>query len=141
MIKYALECEEGHRFESWFQSNSDFDALKKSGHLSCTVCGSVGVDKSLMAPRVSLAGENTAAPGPALADADTDNAIAKLRREVEETSDYVGDKFAAEARAMHLGDKPTRSIYGEAGLDQAKSLIEDGVPLMPLPFAPKKKLS
>jgi hypothetical protein len=70
-----------------------------------------------------------------------EKAMEDLRRKVEDGSDYVGDNFAAEARAMHLGDTPERSIYGEARIDQAKELIEDGVPVMPLPFTPKKKLS
>lgn len=139
MIKYALECNEGHQFESWFQSNAAFDGLKKAGHLSCTVCGSGNVEKALMAPRVmGVVAQPDAQAAPTR---DTEKALTDLRRKVEETSDYVGDKFAQEARAMHLGDKPERAIYGEARLDQAKSLIEDGVPLMPLPFMPKKKLN
>lgn len=141
MIKYALECDGGHSFESWFQSNAAFDALKVSGHLTCVMCGTQNVTKALMTPRVKGAGKPDEAPVPASTDTTSENAIAELRRKVEETSDYVGDKFTAEARAMHLGDKPERPIYGEARLDQAKSLIEDGVPLMPLPFTPKKKLS
>lgn len=139
MIKYALECREGHRFESWFQSNAAFDALKGTQHLSCAVCGSTEVFKALMAPRVRVASEQAdqdQTPAP-----EEEQALAALRRKVEETSDYVGEKFTQEARAMHLGDKPERPIYGEARLDQAKSLIEDGVPLLPLPFSPKKKLS
>ncbi len=139
MIKYALECKDGHQFESWFQSNAAFDALKKTGHLSCTVCGSGNVEKALMAPRVKAADAQPVDQSASVRD--TEKALAALRRKVEETSDYVGDKFVQEARAMHLGDKPERAIYGEARLDQARSLIEDGVPLMPLPFMPKKKLS
>lgn len=139
MIKYALECNEGHQFESWFQSNAAFDDLQKAGHLSCTVCGSGNVEKALMAPRVT--GVVAQPDAQAAPRRDTEKALTDLRRKVEETSDYVGDKFAQEARAMHLGDKPERAIYGEARLDQAKSLIEDGVPLMPLPFMPKKKLN
>ncbi len=145
MIQYTLKCDEGHHTDSWFQSAAAYDALERAGHLSCAVCGSDQVRKALMAPRVSLPAEKPAAPQttPVLRNPDTEveQAIAALRRKVEENSDYVGEKFADEARAMHLGDKPERSIYGEARLDQAKELIEDGVPLMPLPFRPKQKLT
>jgi hypothetical protein len=141
MIKYALECEDGHSFESWFQSNAAFDALKGSGHLTCAFCGSQKVTKALMAPRVQATSVDVPEQGTTTPAAHETSEIAALRQKVEETSDYVGDKFTSEARAMHLGDKPERPIYGEARLDQAKSLIEDGVPLLPLPFTPKKKLS
>lgn len=95
-----------------------------------------------MAPRVSKSGEENAAPMALSAPgSDAEKALAEMRQKVEENSDYVGDKFVDEARAMHLGDKPERSIYGEANLQQAKALAEEGVPVMPLPFKPKKKLS
>lgn len=147
MIKFALECQAGHSFESWFQSTSAFDSLKGAGHLSCAVCGSTAVSKALMAPRVVArqdkipAGKEEHQTFAAPVEAQVNKAMAELRRKIEETSDYVGDRFAQEARAMHLGDKPERAIYGEARLDQARSLIEDGVPLIQLPFTPKKKLS
>lgn len=143
MIQYTLKCDSGHHTESWFKSAAAYDALEAAGHLSCAVCGSVKISKALMAPRVVAKTEDTAAPQPMLSkpDADVERAIAELRDKVEATSDYVGESFATEARAMHLGDVPERSIYGEARLDQAKELIEDGVPLMPLPFRPKQKLT
>lgn len=140
MIQYALKCEEGHQFESWFQSAAAFDSLAAAGHLSCAMCGSSKVEKALMAPRVTSKGE-AAEMTPVLShpQSDVEKAVVELRRKVEENSDYVGDKFAQEAHAMHQGEKPERSIYGEARLDQAKDLIEDGVPLVPLPFKPKQK--
>ena len=73
------------------------------------------------------------------AETDQEKALAKLRQEVEKNSDYVGMNFASEARAMHDGDMPQRAIYGEAKPEEAKSLIEDGVPVAPLPFTPKAK--
>lgn len=141
MIQYALKCKDGHSFDSWFQSAAAYDALKVSGHLSCAVCGTDQVEKAIMAPRVAAKQQDTAETAPVLHNPKTDveKAMEDLRRKVEESSDYVGEKFADEARAMHLGDKPERSIYGEARLDQARDLIEDGVPLMPLPFRPKQK--
>lgn len=147
MIQYTLKCDQGHHSESWFQSASAYDALERTGHLSCAFCGSTKVTKALMAPRIKPSAkaktENPSEIVPVVKEpaSDIESAIADLREKVESTSDYVGDKFVSEARAMHLGEKPERSIYGEARLDQAKELIEDGVPLMPLPFRPKQKLT
>lgn len=144
MIQYTLKCEDGHQTDSWFQSAAAYDALEKSGHLSCPTCGSTAVSKALMAPRVRGAQDaDETAKTPVLHDPgnEVEAAMAALRKKVEKTSDYVGDRFTTEARAMHLGDSPERAIYGEARLDQARELIEDGVPVMPLPFAPKQKLS
>ncbi len=97
-----------------------------------------------MAPRVCTArdtadAETSDQPMVAAPDAQTRTALEDIRRQVEENSDYVGKNFAEEARSMHLGDTPERSIYGEANAEQAKSLIEDGVPVLPLPFTPKRK--
>ncbi|MDP3338765.1 DUF1178 family protein [Frigidibacter sp.] len=143
MIRYALTCPKDHSFESWFQSADAFDRLTASGLVSCTVCGATEVTKSLMAPAVRparKAGEAEPAPRPLSAPANpAEEALAALRRKVEENSEYVGMNFAAEARAIHDGDAPGRAIYGEARLDEAKKLIEDGVPVAPLPFMPGRK--
>ncbi|MFT6676275.1 MAG: hypothetical protein ACJAVM_002478 [Sulfitobacter sp.] len=143
MIHYALKCSAGHQFESWFQSASAYDALAKAGHLSCSHCGSSDVSKAIMAPRVTIKGAAAPEAAPVLKNppSEVEKALQDLRRKVEETSDYVGENFVKEARAMHLGDAPERAIYGEARLDQARELIEDGVPLVPLPFRPKQKLT
>lgn len=136
MIRYTLTCDNAHQFESWFQSSSAFETLEKSGHLSCAVCGSSEVKRALMAPSVP-AKSNKADLSAPMSDAEA--ALAKMRKEVEDNSEYVGLKFASEARKMHDGDAPERPIYGEAKLDEAKKLIEDGVPVAPLPFMPKRK--
>lgn len=150
MIHYALKCDQGHGFDSWFQSAAAFDALAQAGHLACVVCGSGDVKKAIMAPRIvakSVTAKPDAAPREApvpmlkTPEGEVEKAVAELRKKVEETSDYVGDDFTRQARAMHLGDVPERAIYGEARPDQARSLIEDGVPLIPLPFRPRQKLS
>lgn len=143
MIQYTLKCDQDHHTQSWFKSADAYDALEKSGHLACAICGSSRISKALMAPRVQLSESAGAAQVPVLSEpaGEAEQAIAAMRKKVEETSDYVGDSFTKEARAMHAGEKPERSIYGEARLDQAKALIEDGVPLMPLPFRPKQKLT
>lgn len=142
MIRYTLKCANDHVFESWFQSATAFEALTDGGHLICPECGDTSVSKSLMAPQVRPA--RTAARAPETPDLTTpasekETALAELRKKIESTSDYVGLNFAAEARAMHEGDSPSRSIYGEAKPEDARALLEDGVPVAPLPFTPKSK--
>ncbi len=140
MIRYTLTCDQKHQFESWFQSSSAFDTLAAAGHLSCAICGSEKVERALMAPSVPAKGNTkTTAPDLSAPQSDVETAMAKMRKDVEDNSDYVGMEFAKEARKMHDGDAPERAIYGEAKLDDAKKLIEDGVPVAPLPFLPKRK--
>lgn len=136
MIRYALKCREGHAFESWFQSAAAFDALLTGGHLSCVVCGAPEVTKALMAPGVKTDVRDTPAPQ----QDHQARALAQMRRHVEENATYVGGTFAQKARDMHDGLSPEASIYGEASGAEARALIEDGVPVMPLPFKPKQKL-
>lgn len=139
MIRYALVCGDGHHFESWFKSAAAFDALEVSGHLSCATCGRSDVRKALMAPPVAPSA--TAKVRPAAPEEPTqDDAIASVRKHVEENATYVGGDFARQAREMHEGISPQTSIYGEANAREAKSLIEDGVPVLPLPFKPRQKL-
>lgn len=150
MIKYTLKCTDGHVFDSWFQSASAFDTLANAGHLSCAVCGSAQVSKQLMAPRVSGTKKTNAeeptlpAETPELTPlsqpaSEIEAAMAKLKAHVEKTSTYVGGDFAKQARAMHDGVQPETPIYGEAKPAEAKALIEDGIPVAPLPFRPTTK--
>lgn len=154
MINYTLKCANGHRFDSWFQSADAFDKLKAGGMVSCAVCGSTEVEKAMMAPRVRPARNAQAAPNqdtaaeaapaasaPSLSapTSQAEQALKQLRAHVEANSDYVGQDFAQEARAIHDGDAPERAIYGEAKPEEAKALIEDGVPVAPLPFHPGRK--
>jgi hypothetical protein len=133
-------CAEGHRFDSWFQSAAGFDTLHAAGHLACVVCGNAGVEKALMAPAVAVAvPARMAPPEITMPRNDAERALAALRAKIEAGSDYVGMNFAAEARAIHDGNAPERSIYGEARADEARALIEDGVPVAPLPFLPTRK--
>ena len=146
MIQYALKCADGHTFDSWFKSAEAFDKLAAAGMVQCAVCGSDQVEKAMMTPRVRP-GRKAAEPAPEVAPerplsqpaSPAEQAIAELRRKVEETSDYVGRNFASEARAMHLGEAPERAIYGEARPEDARALIEEGVPVTPLPFTPNRK--
>ncbi|MCZ0961500.1 DUF1178 family protein [Paracoccus benzoatiresistens] len=133
MIRYALRCDQGHDFDGWFRSSEAFETMRTAGHVACTQCGSVTVEKSLMAPAVAAARQAEPAVNPVEA------ALQTLRQQVEANSDYVGLKFADEARAMHEGRAPTRAIHGEAKIEEARKLIEDGVPVAPLPFVPRQK--
>ncbi|SEK48741.1 hypothetical protein SAMN05443999_101519 [Roseovarius azorensis] len=137
MIQFSLKCAENHQFDSWFQSAAAFDKLHAAGMVTCTTCGSSRVHKALMAPRVQPSHEPSASPLTA-AHHPAERALATLRRHVEENSDYVGLNFAREARDMHDGLIPERAIYGEAKADEARKLIEDGVPVAPLPFTPRR---
>ncbi|MEO9781124.1 MAG: DUF1178 family protein [Sedimentitalea sp.] len=139
MIQYALKCAEGHSFDSWFQSASAFDKLMQSGMISCAVCGGTDVEKAIMAPSVRNARKDKDARALSTPANPAEQALAELRKKIEKNSDYVGMNFAAEARAMHEGTAPERSIYGEAKADEARKLVEDGVPVAPLPFTPNRK--
>ncbi|WP_022703155.1 DUF1178 family protein [Pseudorhodobacter ferrugineus] len=149
MIRYSLKCAIDHSFDSWFQSAAAFDALAAAGHVTCPSCGSAQIVKTLMAPAVAPARKSGASvpelptlESPLTTPANPqEQALAKLRAEVEANSDYVGKSFVAEARKMHEGTAPPRAIHGEARLDEAKKLVEDGVPVMPLPFLPPRKLN
>ena len=140
MIRFSMKCNNDHSFDSWFQSSDAFEKLANSGLLSCIHCGDRNISKSVMAPKITTKKikdkRSLTAP-----KGDIEKALAKLKLEVEKNSDYVGMNFATEARAMHDGDQPSRSIYGEAKPEEAKALIEDGVPVTPLPFMPKRKIN
>lgn len=146
MIQYTLKCADGHRFDSWFQSAEAYDKLAAAGMVSCAVCGSAGVEKAIMTPRVRPArAASQPTPDPSEQGSlsqpanDAEKAMTELRRKIEENSDYVGKDFAREARAIHEGDTPERAIYGEANPEEARALIEEGVPVAPLPFIPNRK--
>lgn len=135
MIRYSLTCDKDHRFESWFASAQAYDSLAAGGHLACAICGDSAVTKALMAPMV-----RTDAPATLTAPASPQEAaLAEFRRRIEAESDYVGLSFAVEARAMHEGAKDPRPIHGEARADEARALIEDGIPVAPLPFLPRSR--
>ena len=141
MIQYSLKCENDHSFDSWFASADAYDKLADNAMVSCAVCGSTKVSKAIMAPRVRTTKGKEAPVAPTLPTEKSaaEQAMAKMRAQVEQNSEYVGTNFATEARSMHLGDAPERAIYGEAKPEEAKSLIEDGIPVTPLPFMPTRK--
>ena len=141
MIQYSLKCENNHSFDSWFASADAYDKLADNGMVSCAICGSTKVSKAIMAPRVRTTKGKEAPVAPKLLTEKSaaEQAIAEMWAQVEQNSEYVGTNFATEARSMHLGDAPERAIYGEAKPEEAKSLIEDGIPVTPLPFMPTRK--
>jgi hypothetical protein len=145
MIRYSLKCEAGHGFDSWFRSADAFASLQAAGQVACPVCGSTEVGKALMAPAVQP-DRNAAVAEPARPDlsapaSDLEEKIAALRRQIEENSDYVGMNFATEARRIHAGEAPERAIHGGAKPDEARAMIEEGLPVAPLPFLPARKVN
>ncbi len=140
MIRFSLICDHDHEFEAWFRSNDDFDTQKKRGFVDCPSCGSTKVEKALMAPAVSTGRKRETI---ALAMNEMQKkAMAEMKalsEKIRENADYVGDKFAEEARKIHFGETDARGIYGEATLDEAKSLAEDGVGFMPIPVFPEDR--
>ena len=158
MIHYSLRCERGHAFESWFQSSSAYESQEKRKLVSCPSCGSVKVERAMMAPQiVSKKGREDARTAPAAEVASTAVTatestpllmaqerelrakIKELRDHIVKNADNVGERFPNEARAMHYGDKEHRPIYGEASPEEARSLIDEGVEVSPLPTLPEDR--
>ncbi|MBY0258845.1 DUF1178 family protein [Methylobacterium sp.] len=156
MIRYTLACEAGHGFESWFPSSDSYDAQAARGLVTCPVCGSARVGKSMMAPSVArtdrgprgAAAEASSEPAlpvpsvastPELAASEPEQRLRALmqalRAEVVRNADDVGARFPEEARRIHYGEVETRAIYGEASLDEARALIDEGIDVAPLPPA------
>lgn len=135
MIKYKLACHLGHEFEGWFQSSGAYDKQAASGQVLCPVCGSAEVKKAVMAPSVATR-EMAGILGPK-SRARALDLTRKLRAEVESRAEYVGAHFAEEARKIHHEGLEPRGIYGEASAHDARELIEEGVPVLPLPRLPE----
>jgi hypothetical protein len=150
MIKYTLVCEQRHEFESWFASSAAYDKQEKRGLVSCPACGSGKVEKAIMAPRLAgtrkgkkRAAAETSAPAPVAMlspqEQELRSKLKELREHITKNADYVGQKFPEEARKMHYGEIEHRSIYGEASIEAAKELSEEGIELHPLPMLPDDK--
>jgi hypothetical protein len=153
MIRYNLRCEREHAFESWFQSSSAYESQEKRKLVSCPVCGSTKVERAIMAPQiVSKKGRDLSKPATVTAETEPTASpstglmmaherelrvkLKELRDHIVKNADNVGDKFPAEARKMHYGDIEHRPIYGEATPNEARSLIDEGVEVTPLPVLP-----
>jgi hypothetical protein len=145
MIRFSLICDGGHEFDGWFASNDAFDTQRKRGLLDCPACGSAKVDKALMAPGVISSERKAARPAPSTQlalDPERAELMGKLRemaKAVRANADYVGSDFAEEARKIHFGEAHARGIYGEASADEVQGLLEDGVPVAPLPVLPEDR--
>jgi len=159
MIRYALNCEQGHTFESWFQNSAAYDKQAKRGLVACPICGSAKVEKAIMAPRLSHAEPAEASPAIPMPPApptplpapipppapvavmspperELRKKLKELREHITKNADYVGARFPEQARKIHYGEIEHRSIYGEASPDEAKELHEEGIEFHPLPILP-----
>ncbi len=140
MIVYDLVCAERHRFEGWFASSDDFTSQFERGMVTCPTCGSANVGKAPMAPAVSRKSSQLSAPlqqtmvsGPFPSPAvEILNQLAKLQTDALKNSRWVGKDFVENSRAMHYGEREVETIHGQATLDEAKELLEEGVAVMPL---------
>lgn len=160
MIVFDLRCQAGHRFEGWFGSSTDFDNQRERGLVVCPECGSGEIGKAPMAPSVPAKGSSltreradvAGSPGNSQPVANREapaemqkalRALAEAQQRALAKSTWVGDRFAEQSRAMHYGERDEAPIHGRASLEEAKSLIEEGVPVAPLPFpvAPPEELN
>lgn len=140
MIRYSLACTRGHDFEAWFAGSEAFDDQRAGGSILCPVCGSSEVDKALMAPAVATARKKESMRFTANVP-ERQEAVAvlrKLRQHLTENADYVGPRFAEEARRIHYNETEKRGIYGEASLDDARALADEGIEVQPLPMLPEE---
>lgn len=139
MIKYSVQCSGGHQFDGWFKDSATFDKQAKAKHIECPRCGDTKVSKAPMAPRISKSGGNRESDVTRAEEAAREMAevAGKIREHVEENCDYVGSEFAEEARKIHYGEADQRGIYGEATIDEAKDLDDEGIDVLPLPKARK----
>jgi len=156
MIRYALHCDQGHAFESWFQSSAAYDKQAKRALVTCPTCGSAKVEKAIMAPRLARA-EGADPPPPAILptpplpslvpgktpvaimsppERELRKKLKELRDHLTKNADYVGPRFPEQARKIHYGEIEHRSIYGEASPEEAKELHEEGIEFHPLPILP-----
>jgi hypothetical protein len=169
MIRYALSCDQGHAFESWFANSAAYDKQAKRALVSCPVCGSVKVEKAIMAPSLAANRAGTADPRPtptpanptpppplqptpmppippktpvammSSAERELRHKLKELRDHITKNAHYVGPSFPEEARKIHYGETEHRSIYGEASPEEAKQLHEEGIEFHPLPILPDDK--
>jgi hypothetical protein len=133
MILFALRCAQGHEFEGWFRDSSGFEAQQNAGEIACPYCGDTAVGKAVMAPRV---GRSRAAGPPELAPAEMRKALTELRRQIETHCDYVGGRFAEEARRIHYGETDPHGIYGEASHEESRALADEGISFGQIPWIP-----
>lgn len=147
MIRFTLICEHEHEFEAWFASNEDFDHQQSSGWVSCPICESSNVEKTLMIPSIAKSSkeknidEDTPTETPSVLPDDRQrkiiNKIRELRNELLDGAENVGDKFPEEARKIHYGESERKGIYGQADSQEVEELLDEGIPVAPLPILPE----
>jgi hypothetical protein len=130
MIRFTLRCNAEHEFEGWFRSSEAFEAQQQAGEISCPSCGDNRVEKALMAPNIGRSHKNV----PALTPAQMRAMLVELRRQVETKCDYVGERFAEEARKIHYGEVDPHGIYGEATAEESHELAEEGIEFGRIPW-------
>jgi hypothetical protein len=139
VIQYALQCSNGHRYDAWFKSATAYDEQQARGIVTCAVCGDVKIDKAPMAPAVARTDQERVSLSSAHPDAvKFREMLREYRRKVTTQADYVGDRFAEEARKIHFEEIEARGIYGEATRDEVAALLDDGVDFLPLPDVPEE---
>jgi hypothetical protein len=134
MIKYTLLCSDGHEFEGWFPSSAGYERQAEAGQVTCPVCGGGKVSKAVMAPNIATSEKRSGGTPPI--PREVVEMLRAVRKHVTENADYVGPKFAEEARKIHFGETDPRGIYGEATAAEAKALLNEGVEVCPLPKLP-----
>jgi hypothetical protein len=135
LIAYNLSCSRGHEFEGWFKDSAAFDAQEVEGALVCPLCGDSKIRKAVMAPSVMKAN----AGAPSKADSETVRQFAAgLRNYIRENAEYVGPRFAEEARKIHYGEADERHIYGESTFSEVKELVDEGIEVAPFPVDPEE---
>lgn len=135
MIKYSVKCKNDHQFDGWFKDSATFDKQAKAKQIECPSCGDTKVSKAPMAPRISKSSgtqEKLTSRADEVAQ-ELAEAASKIREHVEENCDYVGTEFAEEARKIHYGEADERGIYGEATINEAKELDDEGIEVLPIP--------
>lgn len=137
MISFNIRCSKDHEFEGWFRDSATFDSERKKRRITCPICGDAKVEKALSAPNISTGEKRDAARSEQAREMRT--ALREFRRNVEQNAENVGDRFAEEARKIHYGETEKRGIYGEASMDEAKELADEGVPFTPIPWIEEAK--
>ena len=132
MILFTLRCTHGHEFDGWFRDGDGFEAQQKAGEIACPECGQTAVEKALMAPRLARSRESS----PPISPAQFRTALLEMRRQVETHCDYVGERFAEEARRIHYGEIDPHGIYGEASEEESRELKDEGISFGRIPWVP-----
>ena len=130
MILFTLRCASGHEFEAWFRDGEGFEAQHQAGEITCSECGDAQVEKALMAPNIGRSRDKSLPISPARMRA----ALMEMRRQVEKNCDYVGERFAEEARRIHYGEADPHGIYGEASSEESQALAEEGIEFGRIPW-------